>query len=69
MGGTCSKDEYLGRSILSAYLRELYLTVTIIIMDIIHRPVFYLKLAVDNVLTSQETQYVSAKSPKGECDL
>jgi hypothetical protein len=33
--------------------------------DIIHRPAFYLEHMVDNIRTSQETHYVSAKSPTG----
>jgi hypothetical protein len=40
-------------------------TITIAVVDIIHRPVFYLKHAMDIVHTSLETHYVSATSPKG----
>jgi hypothetical protein len=42
-----------------------YINITITILDIIHRPVFYLKHLMDNVRTSQETYYVSATSPTG----
>jgi hypothetical protein len=36
-----------------------FINITVTIMDIIHRPVFYLKHAMINVRTSQETHYVS----------
>jgi hypothetical protein len=32
-----------------------YINITVTIQDIIHRPAFYLKQALDNVRTSQET--------------
>jgi hypothetical protein len=42
-----------------------YTNITLTILYSIHRPVFYLKHTVDNVLTSQETYYVYAKSLEG----
>jgi hypothetical protein len=39
--------------------------VTVTVLDIIHRPVFYLKHTVDNIRTSQEAHHVSAMSPTG----
>jgi hypothetical protein len=41
--------------------------ITITILDIIHRPVFYLKHTMGNVRTSQEAHYLSAASPIGKC--
>jgi hypothetical protein len=38
---------------------------TITILDIIHRPVNYLKRTVDHVRTSQKTHHVSATIPTG----
>jgi predicted permease len=42
-----------------------YINIVIAILNIIHRPVFYLKHTTGNVRTSQETHYVSATSPTG----
>jgi hypothetical protein len=42
-----------------------YINITITVLDIIHRAVFYLKQAIDNVHTSLETRYVSTTSPTG----
>jgi hypothetical protein len=38
-----------------------YINITITVLDIIHRRVFYLKHKMDNVRTSQEARYISAK--------
>jgi hypothetical protein len=46
-------------------LRQWYINATITILDIIHRPVFYLNLTVDDARTSQEAHYLSAASPAG----
>jgi hypothetical protein len=41
-----------------------YINMTILILDIFHRPVFYLELKLYRfVRTSQETHHVSATSP------
>jgi hypothetical protein len=42
-----------------------YNSITVAILDIVLRPVFYLKHTVDNVPSSQEAHHVSATSPKG----
>jgi hypothetical protein len=42
-----------------------YINITVTILDIIHRPVFYLKRTVDTVRTSQEAPYLSTTSPTG----
>jgi hypothetical protein len=43
----------------------MYINITITILDIILRPVFYLKHVMGNVRTSQETHYVAATSSTG----
>jgi hypothetical protein len=42
-----------------------FINIIVTIVNSIHRHVFYLKHATDNVRTSQETPYVSATSPTG----
>jgi hypothetical protein len=54
---------------LSIGLLRLYINITVTILDIIHRPVFYLKLNSTLYSTSQETHYVSATIPTGSCYL
>jgi hypothetical protein len=46
-----------------------YINITITILDIVNRPVFYLNHTMSNVRTSQEAHNVSATSPNGECCL
>jgi hypothetical protein len=41
---------------------------TLTLLHIVHRLVFYLQHMMDGH-TSQETRYVSATSPTGQCDL
>jgi hypothetical protein len=48
---------------ISAYVSTTDIPVTI--LDIIHRPAFYLKHTIGNVRTSQEAHYISATSPTG----
>jgi hypothetical protein len=48
---------------------NMYINITITILDIIQRPFFYLKHKMDYVRTSQERYYVSATSPTGQWDL
>jgi hypothetical protein len=49
----------------SLRISEHLCSITITILDINHHPAFYLKYMMDNVRTSQETYYVSARSPTG----
>jgi hypothetical protein len=42
-----------------------YINITITILDIIRRPVYYLKLKMYNVRTLLETHHVSAIRPTG----
>jgi hypothetical protein len=42
-----------------------YINITITILDIIQRPVVYLKHKMDNFRTSQEAHYVSTTEPNG----
>jgi hypothetical protein len=53
----------------STGLLRWYINITITVLDIIHRPVFYLRHMMDNVRTSQEAHYVTTTSPTGQCDL
>jgi hypothetical protein len=50
-------------TIRSIGLQRRYINITVTILDIIHRPVFYLKHTMDNVRTSQKTRYVSTTEP------
>jgi hypothetical protein len=50
---------------LSIGLRRWYIHLTATILDIIHRPVFYLKLTMGNIRMSHDTYYHSATSPTG----
>jgi hypothetical protein len=51
------------RSARSILLKQRYINVTIAILYIIHRPLFYLKHTTNNVCTSLETHYISATKP------
>jgi hypothetical protein len=46
-----------------------HINITITIVSIIPRPVFYLKHRMDNFRTSREAHHVSATNPPGQCDL
>jgi hypothetical protein len=41
-----------------------YINITVTVVDIIHRPVFYLNHTMNTVCTSKETHYVTTTGPK-----
>jgi hypothetical protein len=64
-------DQKLVEKFLCVYSLEVTAkqNITITVLVVIHRPALYLKRTISNVRTSQETHYVSATNPTGQCDL
>jgi hypothetical protein len=50
---------------LSIGLLRWNINITVTVLDIMRRPVFYMEHMMDNFRTSQETRYVLATSPTG----